>query len=666
MFTEENLRAINKISSQVKGYKDKEIDSTRFKGFRVPLGVYEQRIRETYMVRMRIAGGVIDLEQLEKIIEVADTYAGEKVHLTTRQDIQFHNVEIDNIEKIIREVSEVGLSTYGTGGSTVRTIQSSPLSGVSKDDIFDVAPYALSVTDLMYRDPTSMNLPRKIKLAFSNSGEDTANATISDLGFIAKIKDGEKGFSVYVAGGLGGSSTVSIKLTDFIKEDELIYYVVAVKELFENEGDRTNRHKARIRFVLKRLGEETFRNLLDSYITKIKSERKLSLEIKELNNNYEKLTFEEEFQHNNLIKQKQGGYYSVYVHPLSGNIKTKDLKLVTDFIKKLPYKSSIRISNTQGFYVRDLRLADAKVLLKITKDFNEEYKVSTSITCAGASTCQLGLCVSPNLLKGIIEEFKDKEENIKRVLPRLFISGCQNSCGLHHKALIGFSGKAKNTLDGLIPMYNVVVNGRVGNDAKLAERIGEIPAVRIPKFLSKLSENIDKSKISVEEYIKINVTLIKELIEEFSVIKSFNESPELYYDLYSENKFSIKELGASECSSGVFDIIKADVSDGEKYILKYKSENNIEDLYKGVTSIAKALLPLKNIDVEETNEVFKNFTLKFIDSGYVKSEVKEEFNKILNNETVNIEVIDYLVDRVKKMYGSLTQTLEIGIEKEVI
>ena len=190
---------------------------------------------------------------MEKVIELAKKYSHGKIHFTKRQDIQFHQTKLENSANIVEELFEAGIVTRGSGGNTPRNIALSLFAGVDKNESFDVTPYALEASEYLAEDEINYHLPRKYKIAFSNSDEDTAYAKISDLGFIPVIKNGEKGFKVYVAGGLGNSSSPSIVATDFIPADSYIYYVKGVRDLFHNHGDRANKARARIRHILQKI-----------------------------------------------------------------------------------------------------------------------------------------------------------------------------------------------------------------------------------------------------------------------------------------------------------------------------------------------------------------------------------------------------------------------------
>ena len=639
---------------KVEEFKKGLLEPERFKPYRVSMGIYEQRDNDTYMIRARIPSGVISLNQFRTISELAKVYSHGYIHFTTRQDIQFHKVALDDTVSIMEGLLEAGIVTKGTGGNTARNVACSALSGVSQDEVFDVTPYALATTEFVLNDPTIFNLPRKYKIAYANSPEDTANATISDLGLIAKIEDGAKGFELYGAGGLGNSPGVSVKLSDFIPASEVLYHVQAMKELFENEGDRTNKHKARIRHILQRLGAEEFKARYRKTLQSVKSTRSLDLYLTE----------------GNTEKQKGD---SVYIHPLNGNLTVENLNRVLDFLSSLDYETSIRLTNTQGFFVRDLKGLDAKELLKIISNFVSTFEIDNSVACAGASTCKQGLGLSQNLLSAVREKFSKAGGHIKSQLPRIFISGCPNSCGLHHKGEIGLYGRAKRTADGLVPLYSIMFGGAVGaGKAVLGTEYGAVPARKVPEFLYQLAELKSKSEINeFSKFVNTEIEKIKGLIESFSVIESEAENPYLYYDFGSEERFSLKGRGPGECSAGVLDVIKLDISNAQLHLRDFMATRQSAKLYAAGLSAARALLVLKGVDTTKDRLIFKEFINHFVDSGYVKEDLKGLFDCLLDFKLRDLESLEnqyeevkYLVGRVVDLYNSLNPKLEITLPKE--
>jgi len=478
---------INKYKEFVGDFANGITDSVEFKKHSSPMGVYEQKESNTFMVRVRIPAGSISLDNLKNITNLADLHANGYIHFTTRQDIQFHDVNIQNITDIIEGLYDVNLITYGSGGNAARNVACSPLSGVDPDEIFDVSEYALKSSEYFLKDASFFNLPRKYKVSFSNSPSDTANATISDLGFVAKIENGNKGFEVYGAGGLGNSSCIAVKLADFIPACEVLYYIEAMKRLLEAEGDRTNRNKARIRFIMFRLGEDEFRSRYLEFVDKVKAEKDSTLNIAECSD--EKYVINNVQSENKLLIRQKNNNYSVYVHPLLGNITTKNLNKIISFIEDLDYSVSIFLTNTQGFMVRDLKFSNAEKLLLIISKFTSVFNIDNSVTCVGSSVCKIGICKSQDLLSAIIERFSSAESKIKLALPVLFISGCKNSCGQHQKGEIGFSGKFIKTDQGIKEAYTVFLGGNiVAGNAKLGEAYGDVIATDIPEFLLELAK----------------------------------------------------------------------------------------------------------------------------------------------------------------------------------
>ena len=533
--TEEIFKSVEEFKNNLKLYNEGQIED--FKSFTSIMGIYKERLTETYMVRPRIPGGCATLEQLKAISEIAKKYEGTQIRFTTRQDIQFHSVKIENLGNILDDLIKAGLTTKAAGGDGVRNVACSPLSGVAVGEVFDVTPYMKAVANYMMEDPKNLKFPRKYKIAFSNSVEDTVNATITDIGFIAKIVDGKRGFEVYGAGGLGGGPRVGIKLEDFIDHNDALYYVQAMKQIFEREGDRENRHKARLRFVLQRLGEEAFREMFRVELDKVRAEKDLTLNIdysqEDAENIKEVNTKEWDKKYENrIINQKQEGYYTVYIHPIGGNITTNNLDCILNFLTNLDYKVSIRLTMTQGFFVRDLKENDAKKLVDLTHEISSIFNIDNSVVCAGPKICKFGINNSQGLFNKLVETFKDESFEIKNALPQLLISGCPNSCAQPQKGIIGLIGKRKRTEDGMIPTYSILFNGKAGSGvARFGEVYGEVAAKKIPGLFRELAQlKVNSGYENCVQFIENKEKEIKELVNKYATFESISERPDLYSD----------------------------------------------------------------------------------------------------------------------------------------
>lgn len=531
--TEEILESISEYKNNLKSYEEGKIEN--FKSFSSIMGVYKEKLTETYMIRPKIPNGIITLDQFKEINKISRRYSEGKMRFTTRQDIQLHSIEFKNINNVLDELIKIGITTKDAGGDSINNIVCSPLSGVDINEVFDVTPYATAITNYMMKGIKSARLPRKCKIAFSNSTDDTVNATITDMGFVAKKVNGKRGFEVYIAGGLGTGAAVGIKLEEFINHKDALYYVQAMKQLFNREGDRTNRFKARLRFVLQRLGEEEFRRMFNVELEKIKSEKDLTLNIDDAEDENSELKSNKQWSKeygNRIVSQRQKGYYSVEVHPKNGNMDADNLDNIIEFLTSLDYKISIRLTTMQGFYVRDLKEKDAEKLADITATFSSIFQVYNSIACAGPRICKFGISNSQGLVDNIINTFNKETFDMRNSLPQILISGCPSSCGQPQIGAIGLSGRKKRTDSGMVPIYSVFFNGNVvPGVARLGKVYGEIAAKKIPNFLVELAKlKLNSGFIDFVEFLEDKQTEIIELIEKYSTLESFSENPDLYSD----------------------------------------------------------------------------------------------------------------------------------------
>lgn len=676
------LMISDKIADSIKGYgsvissfQQGLIEPTRFKAYRVPMGVYEERNENSFMVRTRIPAGFIDSTQFRKIIELSKLYANGGIHFTTRQDIQFHKVSLNNTIPIIYGLLDVGIMTKGTGGNTPRNVVCTPLAGTLKQEAFDITPYAIRTTEYLLEDETNFNLPRKFKIAFASHSEDeTTYVQIADLGFAATTKNNEQGFILYAAGGLGSGARAAIKLYDFIPAKTFLYHVQAMKQLFDLEGDRKNRSKARIRHILTRLGESAFKKAYQLQLNDVKKNRN-DLEMLGLKT-YEYIKNQGvslEISDNRVIESKIKGRYNIEVQAPNGNFRVDDIKQVLDYLDKLPYSPSIRVSNTQGFYIREIDGKDVADLIILIDKFASKYNIDKSIACAGASTCKLGLCLSQNLSKAINEKFSQENIDIKESLPRIYISGCPNSCGQHQVGEIGFCGNARRVNQHLVPTYKVLFGaGLRGTIGKMTEVYGELPAKAIPEFLNELAVlKLKSKKQNFSEFLQKHDEAIKNLINIYKVIPSIEDNIDYYKDFGKDELFSLKGRGVGECSIGVLDVIKSDIKSARTALDEGKKTNQPEAYYDAALAAAKSLLILNGHDDTDIKLVVSAFDKYYIKTGWVLSSVCDLLDDLVNsNKNSNVfcdkhkPAIKYLVERMIALYDSLDSKLSFTLEKE--
>jgi sulfite reductase (ferredoxin) len=515
--------------SQVKKFLDSQTSAIAFRAYRVPMGVYEQRAAGKFMVRIRIGAGLVLPFQLQRIAELSKAYGNGILHVTTRQDIQIHEVNIEDTPDVLEGLLEVGLSPRGGGGNTVRNVTACPEAGVCPKEEFDVAPYAIATAEYLLQDRSSFNLPRKYKIVFSGCRQDCAFASVADLGFFAHLKNGVKGFSVYAAGGQGSNPAVAVKIEDFVEAKEVIEVAEAIKRLFDKHGDRTNKHKARLRYVLARVGVEEFIKLYQKERETLRADGLpyAAPEIRDI-----------------------ASAYPVPEAPVTVRLWLRNGDIPADDLNKV---GQIAAKYGQGL-VRTTQLQDLLITAVTQEDIDrvnsELRKLSIDVfgdgspkvvACAGASTCKLGLCLSRGLSDAISSKLSQANFSDKLSETIIRISGCPNSCGHHYIADIGFQGIAKRVNGKLMPCYDVLVGAKmVEGNAHLAERIGTVPAKRIPDLLAKALRGG-----SIEK------TQLKSFTAKYSDISERPLPDDYYYDFGATEAFSLAGRGPGECGAGV-------------------------------------------------------------------------------------------------------------------
>lgn len=495
-------------------FKNKEISVGDFKGISGGMGVYAQRGGEEFMIRLRIPSGIMNLEQLKAVYELSKKRNLDNIHLTTRQAIQLHDLSIDEVCDIMEEALDKGIYTRGGGGNFPRNVSISPLSGVDKEEEFDVTNYAMEVNKYFMNRITTYKLPRKLKVSFSSGNSDTGNATINDLGFLACKKDNKDFFKLYLAGGLGKNPSLSVEYDELIEGKDILYCVEAMVNLFIAEGNYENKNKARTRYIVDRMGKEDFIACYKKHLNEVKAKENLDVNIDP--KKYNKKGLVTDIKHNRLIPQKQEGLYSVFFHPINGQLTLENLKLIIDSLKNID-DVEIRLDMHEGMYIRNLNGEEAKEILSITQNLGAENCLQQSVACIGVPTCQIGIGESQKLLKNIVEYFEDKNYS-KDILPIIHISGCPNSCGTHQIAKLGFVGKKKRVNDVVSDVYELYYGGNVGNnDTKLGKSYGDILCEKVPEFLYELSKDIENSELEFVEYTKNNSNRFEDIVNKYIV-----------------------------------------------------------------------------------------------------------------------------------------------------
>lgn len=496
-----------------------DLSKMDYKGISGGYGVYAQRDQKSFMIRLRFSSGVVTKSQLHKVYEFAKKYNIDKIHFTTRQAVQLHDLDVDEVCNIMEEGIKNNIFTRGSGGNFPRNVGLSPLSGVDPDESFDVTPYAVATDKHFMSKITTYHLPRKLKVSYSSCPLDSAHATVQDLGFMAVKKDNKPYFKVFVGGGLGKNPAIGLELDELIEPKDVLYYVEGLTKLFMDEGDYTNKHKARVRYMVYRLGEEEFIKKFKEYVSREKENNNLDINIEPINYPDDG-GVETSIKHCRLFEQKQKGYYSVYIHPIGGQIKLNDLEKLLNALDK--YKNaSIRVAMTEGIFIINLNGKEAEDLLEISKDFSGKTNIEKSIACIGVPRCQMGIQNSQKMLREIIDYFKSNsngDDTILNAMPRIYISGCVNSCAVHQIGAIGLTGKKKRVDGEMCDAFEIFVDGDFEYDkTRLGKSLGDFKADEIPKLLFEIGEKVANSDTDFYTYYAANEDKIKEITSKYNI-----------------------------------------------------------------------------------------------------------------------------------------------------
>ncbi len=480
-----------------------EIPAAKYKGLSGGFGSYAQRGGKASMLRLRLRGGRIDKEKLKFIADSIEKYKIDKVHFTTCQTVQLHNLDADTVCALAVEALDHGIVTRGGGGDFPRNVMVSPLSGVEQGEYFDVAPYAEAAEDYLMAQARAVELPRKLKVCFSNSPSNVTHATFRDLGFAAR-EDGT--FDVYSAGGLGNNPKMGVLVAQGIDGSKILYYIKAMIKLFVAYGNYEVRAKARTRYMQDVLG--------DKYAATF--EEKLKEAFQEENLDISVNTAEIMKKPNGaapkdgrVIPQKQEGLYAVAYHPVGGCPKPEKFRELYDVIRDMD-EAELRIAPDETAYIINLDGAETERVLAATQD-GAENLFETSVSCIGGTICQQGLRDSQGLLKKIIEKVKDYHF-ANGVLPRIHISGCPSSCGTHQIGVLGFHGGVKRVDDVSEPAFTFHVNGcETEGSERFGEQWGVMLERDIPTFFVDLGQAVQAEAITFEKWFEKKPEALREI-----------------------------------------------------------------------------------------------------------------------------------------------------------
>ena len=494
------------FESEKERFRAGDFAETEFMRFRLRQGIYGQRQPDRQMVRVKVPFGGLTARQMEVLGEVSRRFAPlKKGHLTTRENVQFHHVPLDEVPELLRLIGDAGLTTREACGNTVRNVVAHPSAGVSKDEVFDVTPYAAAYARYFLRHPTTQNMPRKSKTAFSGSEKDEAMTPFHDVGLIARVRDGKRGFKIVVGGGLSTMPQMAETLTEFVPIEKYLLHAEAALRVFNRQDEeRKNLMKARIKFTIKRLGIEKFREMVDEELKGDWANKKIDLdsllfiedESKDAPEVSDNLLPEpagdadyDHWKSSVVEEQRQSGFNMVYVRVERGDIFEEQWQPLADIAREFACGRA-RIDQQQNIVFRWVRDESIYSLYRALKEIGlantGRETIRDIVTCPGTDSCKLGITSSMGLNKALGEKL-DNMDLSDSLVSQIHIkaSGCPNSCGQHHVANIGFHGAVMKGGGGQVPAYELFLGGAsTDGPVRVGYRIrSRIPAKRAPEAL---------------------------------------------------------------------------------------------------------------------------------------------------------------------------------------
>ncbi len=637
---------------QIKKYRAGELGETKMQKLRLHFGTYAQRQEGVQMQRIKIPGGYLTADQLTRLADTADRYASGFIHFTTREDAQLYYLQLEEAPALLRDLTEAGITTREACGNTVRNITACYRAGVSHNEAFNVYPYAQALFSYFVRNKFNQNMGRKFKIAFEGCADDHSALAFHDLGFhaVARAENGEtrRGFRVYVGGGLGSGPHVAHIYTDFLPVEELFNFSTAVVRVFDRYGERKQRMKARMKFLVQTMGWEKFRDAVDA-------ERKIIGPLPSVEEFLEDAAEPElapaasrlnalgawiedpEFQQwarDSVIEHRIAGLRGVHVRTKLGDITADDARALADVARRFS-AGELRVSIEQNLFLPWARVEELselyKALRRISLGDAGAETVADVTACPGADTCRLGIASAKGLGSAISESFFDgplaayREAN--RDL-RIKISGCPNGCAQHAVANIGFHAAAM-TQDGRnVPAHLLFLGGQANHGRPQAAKVyGKFPARNSIKVVETLFNLHDSEKQPGEDFnsfiARIGDQRVKESLEPLRAIPAFEDDPQFYDDYGHENeRFTVRGGVRGECAGTtiaevvpVFETAHERLQQTAAYIHHGNYEQALIEAYEAAAAAARVPLYQRLVDPFTSLEALWEFENLFVLSG---------------------------------------------------
>ncbi len=584
------------FSKKVKLFRQGKISEDDFRRFRLQHGAYGSRLHMDYsMVRIKVPSGEMTPDQLDKIASLSEAFSIGSAHVSTRQNIQLHWVQLEDVSEVMRGLVDVGLTTREACGNTIRNVMCSHFAGVCPSEAFDATPYSKAIAKFFLRNPMCQNLPRKFKINFACC-DAHGLVRVADIGLVPAVKtcqggEAVRGFKVYLGGGLGAASFIGHLLEEFTSEDRMLATCMATVRLFDRHGNRENMARNRMRYLVHEMGWEKFQKIVlkersivemtTSYSTASVFDVNSQVDTRQLPKAprmtklpmiNDRVTKDspafERWLHTNAVPQRQDGYLTVFITLGAGDITASQLRTFASAIREYSAEGVARNTPAQNFavrYVRGTELRDFYEKLASAGLANPgALTIASAVGCSGTTSCNLAITNSHRLAKEVQRKFLelglDTDDSLRDATIK--ISGCPNSCGQHEIATIGFFGGATRMNDSMTPTYTMLFAGSAGEQGELGRVIMRLPAKRVIETILKIVELYRQKRTGNETLHQWITTLtkgggaagmrniedMKAALAEVIKLPAPRDDPDAYRDYGSDSSF-IAKTARGECAA---------------------------------------------------------------------------------------------------------------------
>ena len=602
------------------------------------------------MQRIKIPFGGLTAEQMDTLADLAEEYSDGICHITTRQDVQLHFVHLDDTPSLMRRLAAVGITTREACGNTVRNVTACPLAGVCRDETFDVTPCAKASMRFLLGHPDAQDFGRKFKVAFSGCRQHACGlVNMHDFGAIAVTREtgggAQRGFEVHVGGGLGAVPHEAKLFDPFLPEAEVLPTLQAIARVFARLGEKRNRARARVKFLVARLGIDEFRRLVRDERRGLAPDARWTAWLagppaaeQPLKDGAPLAGAPTEprfaaWSRSNVYRQRQPGYAAVTVSLPLGDVTGDQLRGLADAARRF-VGDTVRTTVEQNVVLRWVRESDLPALHRELEALGLARPGAQSIgdvtACPGTDTCKLGIASSRGLAAEIERQVRQRLDTLDEAVRglRIKISGCFNSCGQHHVSDLGFYGVSRHVRGRVVPHFQVVLGGKwVDNAGAYGLAIGAVPARAIPRVVERITARFVAERRPGETFhaftTRIGKRALRGMIEDLMAAPDYAEAPDYYRDWGDPREFGIGDMGVGECAGEVVSLTEFDLVGAESQVFEAQLQLEAGDAaradglaYAAMLQAARGLVKTEFIDVsDDPDRIVAEFRTRFFDTG---------------------------------------------------